>query len=220
MVIKKIAIIHTSPATVQSLTSLIKEVIGEIKVVNLLDDSILNDLINNNQIEFVEQRWLQYVNIAASMGVDAILSACSSVGNYAEKANAILDIPVYRIDVAMAEKAVSMGQSISVIATLPSTLEPTVKLVESKAKELNKECIIHTVLVKDAYDELMMGNREVHDQKIQKAVQKYYHISDVLVLAQASMATAVEQLEGIDKKKVLTSPKLGVEKLKKDLLQL
>lgn len=45
MTIKKIAVIHTSPATVESLTTLIKQEFGEIEVVNILDDSILKDLI-------------------------------------------------------------------------------------------------------------------------------------------------------------------------------
>mgnify|MGYP000969592435 FL=1 len=220
MKIKKLVVIHTSPATVESLTSLIKQEIGKVEVVNILDDSILKDLIQKKHVEFVEERWLQYATIAASMGADAVLSACSSVGEIAEKANAKLDIPVYRIDEAMAEKAVQMGNTISVFATLSSTLDPTVNLIKRKAESLGKDCTLHTVLVPDAYEELMRGNRSLHNKKIQETVLKYAADSDVLVLAQASMALAVDELKGIDMDKVLTSPRLGVAKLKKEFFHI
>jgi Asp/Glu/hydantoin racemase len=202
---------------VESLTKLAKEIIGGINIINILDDSMLQDMIHDNHVENVEKRWLKYAEIAASLGADAILSACSSVGDFAEKANEILNVPVYRIDEAMAERAVEKGEIISVFATLSTTLEPTVSLIKRKAERKEKQCVINTVLVPGAYEELMKGNRALHNQKIQEAVLQYSD-SDVLVLAQASMASALEGLNGIDIDKVLTSPVLGMEKLKKDLL--
>lgn len=190
--------------------------LGEVDVINLLDDSMLQDMIHSHQVKEVEKRWIKYSEIAASLGADAILSACSSVGEFAEKAGERLEVPVYRIDEAMAERAVETAATISVFATLSTTLEPTVNLIRRKASAAGKECAIHTVLVSGAYEELMKGNRALHNQMIQDAVQKY-SASDALVLAQASMASALEGLDGIDIHKVLTSPVLGMEKLKKDL---
>jgi Asp/Glu/hydantoin racemase len=196
---------------------LIKQIIGEVKIINILDDSILDDMIHKNQIELVEKRWLNYAEIVATLGVDAILSACSTVGEIAEKANETLSIPVYRIDEAMAEKAVELGKTISVFATLSSTLEPTVRLVKRKADLIGKDCTINTVLVPDAYAELMKGNKNLHNSIIQEEVLKYAANSDIIVLAQASMASALDGLDGVEKEKVLTSPLLGIMKLKNDL---
>ncbi|HHV08813.1 MAG TPA: Asp/Glu racemase [Clostridiales bacterium] len=201
------------------MTGLIEQEIGEVEVINLLDDSILKDMINGHRVDLVEKRWLNYAEIASSLGVDAILSACSTVGEFAEKANGMLKTPVYRIDEAMAEHAVTMGNRISVFATLPSTLGPTVDLIRRKAGQLHKDCSIHTILVEGAYEELMKGNKDKHDNKIQTAVLLYAAQSDVLVLAQASMASAVEDMDQIIKSKLLTSPKLGVGKLKRDLTE-
>lgn len=198
------------------MSNLMKNIIGEVSITNLLDDSMLKDMIQNHQVEEVEKRWIKYAEIAASMGADAILSACSSVGEFAEKANELLNVPVYRIDEAMAERAVETASTISVFATLATTLEPTVNLIKRKASSIGKECVINTVLVSGAYEELMKGNRTLHNQKIQEAVLKYSD-SEAIVLAQASMASALEGLSGIDLNKVLTSPVLGIEKLKKDL---
>ncbi len=214
---KRIAIIHTTPATIDSLTILVKKEMKDIDVINILDDSMLKDMVNNNMPEAVEERWLKYADIANSMGVDAILSACSTVGEFAEKANNTLKVPVYRIDAAMAEKAVNIGKTISVFATLSSTLDPTVRLIRRKAEVIGKDCTINTILVPGAYDELIKGNREAHNLRIQEEVHKYIESSDVIVLAQASMAAALDNVDGIEKEKILTSPALGIAKLKKEL---
>lgn len=213
---KKIGIIHTTPATVKSLGELIAKKIPEVRVFNILDDSILGDMCGQHRVDFVRERWLSYAATLEELGVDAVLSACSTVGAFAWEANQMLSIPVYRIDEAMAGEAVNRGSRISVLATLSSTLIPTVKLVEQKAVEAGKQVETETVLVEGAYEALMNGEREIHDRKIADAVKKRLDKADVLVLAQASMASAVEELEGAGEK-VLTSPVLGIDKLKKDL---
>ena len=204
---KKIGIIHTTPATIGSLGALVKEMIGDVEVINFLDDSILGDMREKHNVDFVRERWISYAKVLKQLGVDAVLSACSTVGAFAEEADGILDIPVYRIDDAMCAAAVEKGMTISVFATLASTLEPTVDLIRRKADKAGKQVTINTVLV---------GRGDVHDAKIKEAVGQYLAQSDIVVLAQASMASAVG-MSGEGAKKILTSPRLGIEKLKKDL---
>ena len=135
---KKIGIIHTTPATIGSLGALVKEMIGDVEVINFLDDSILGDMR-------VRERWISYAKVLKQLGVDAVLSACSTVGAFAEEADGILDIPVYRIDDAMCAAAVEKGMTISVFATLASTLEPTVDLIRRKADKAGKQVTINTL---------------------------------------------------------------------------
>ena len=213
---KKIGIIHTTPATIASLNALVKEKIPDTEVVNILDDSILGDMRENHDVEFVRKRWISYAETLEKLGVDAVLSACSTVGSFAEEADRVLSIPVYRIDEAMCEKAVESGRTISVFATLQSTLTPTVDLVRRKAKEAGKDVMVQTFLVEGAYGALMEGNKELHDRRISEEVGAVIDRSDVVVLAQASMASAV-RAEGDAAKKILTSPVLGIEKLGRDL---
>lgn len=213
---KKIGIIHTTPATIDSLNQLVKEIVGDVEVINFLDDSILKDMWDRHNVDFVKERWISYAKVLGQLGADAVLSACSTVGAFAEEADRLLDIPVYRIDDAMCSAAVEKGEVISVFATLASTLEPTVDLIERKAHRAGKQIKINTVLVEGAYAALMEGQKDVHDAKIKAAVEQYLPQSDAVVLAQASMASAVE-LTGEDTKKILTSPKMGIEKLRTDL---
>lgn len=213
---KKIGIIHTTPATIASLNALVKEKIPDTEVVNILDDSILGDMRENHDVEFVRKRWISYAETLEKLGVDAVLSACSTVGSFAEEADRVLSVPVYRIDEAMCEKAVESGRTISVFATFQSTLTPTVDLVRRKAKEAGKDVMVQTFLVEGAYSALMEGNKELHDRRISEEVGAVIDRSDVVVLAQASMASAV-RAEGDAAKKILTSPVLGIEKLGRDL---
>lgn len=214
LAMKKIGLIHTTPATIQSLLTLAREVIGEVEVINILDDSILGDMKEGGHEEAVRKRWIQYAGILEEMGVDAVVSACSTVGGIAEEANRRLGIPVYRIDEAMIETAISMGTQISVLATLNSTLDPTADLLKRKG---GSGLEIRAVLVEGAYEALMAGDRQGHDRRIREAVSREMERSKVVLLAQASMAGALEGMTEEDQQKILTSPRLGMEKLKRDL---
>lgn len=206
---KKIGVIHTTPATLESTKELINRLIDGAEVMNILDDTILPDMAAEHRVDLVRERWINYASIMEKMGADAVLSACSTVGPFAEEADGILKIPVLRIDDAMAEKAAETGGKITVLATFKPTLGPTTDLIRRK----NLHAQIKTVLIDEAYKELALGNRKKHDELIAAAVRAEMDDADVIVLAQASMAGALEERS----EKILTSPEMGIMKLKKIL---
>lgn len=214
---KKIGVIHTTKATVDSLTELIKSKIEDVEVYNILDDSILRDMAGEKDTGMVRWRWLEYAKILEKLGMDIILSACSTVGGFAEEADHELRVPVLRIDEAMAEKAVAQGEKIGVFATLNSTLNPTVSLIKHKAEKAGRTVSVRAVLVEGAYDALISQNKELHDSKIAEALKGCQGEVDVIVLAQASMASAVSASLGLDQNQILTSPVLGIDRLKECL---
>src|SRR5215204_4469540 len=121
----RIAIIHTTPATIEPLKALASELLPDSEVINFVDDSILPQLARNGgDIGEVEERWTAYARFAEQGGADAILSACSSVGELVARAQPGLSVPVVRIDEAMAEEAVRRADRIGVAATLSTTLGP------------------------------------------------------------------------------------------------
>ncbi len=65
---KKIGLIHTTPATVASLTDLVKEIIEDAEVINILDDSILPDMKEGGHEEAVRSRWICYARILEEQG--------------------------------------------------------------------------------------------------------------------------------------------------------
>ncbi|MEK3889948.1 aspartate/glutamate racemase family protein [Bacillus sp. FSL K6-3431] len=213
-----LAIIHTTPVTVESLNTLANELLPEFNIVNFVDDSILPQLAENGgKIEEVEERLIQYAKYAEQVGADIILNACSSVGEVVEKAREALNIPIIRIDEAMAEEAIKLGRKIGIASTLSTTMNPTLKLLEDTARKYNKQIDFQPELAGEAYKRLVNGDKKGHDDLLLEVLSKLMTEVDVVVLAQASMARVVEKLPKQQQGRFLTSPRLGMERVKRTM---
>lgn len=215
---KKVAVIHTSFVSHEDLKALFSELLPEVKMINIVDDSLLAEVMSSGGVtEGVTKRICTYAVTAESMGVDAILNQCSSVGEAADVARKMIKIPYVKIDEPMAEEAVRIGGRISVIATVATTMGPSVRLIESMAKKHNKKVEIKQCLVDGALDVLLKeGNRQKHNEMVLDTVNKAAEESDVIVLAQGSMIILLPHLTHI-KIPVLSSPRSGVAQLRKAL---
>jgi len=215
---KKVVIIHTSFVSVEALNDLFKEIIPEIEVRNIVDDSLLPEVVANEGITSgIVQRITAYAQQAENWGADVILNQCSSVGEAADIAARNIHIPYIKVDQAMAEKAVQLGTRIAVVATVASTLPPSCRLVEAAAQSLGKQVQVIGYLVDGALDILMKEkNREKHNQLVLQKIEGLVNEVDVIVLAQGSMIVLLPELQHISKP-VLTSPRLGVERIREIL---
>lgn len=207
----KLAIIHTTPLTVEPLGALAGELLPDVTVVNFVDDSVLPQLAENGGLVAEVAPWLeQYSRFAEEVGATVILSACSSVGELAPTLRRAVKIPVVRIDEAMAEEAVRRGEHIGVAATLQTTLRPTLALLREKAHAAGREVRLEPLCVDAAYGRLIAGDREGHDALLAEALQALAEGVEVVVLAQASMARVLPKLPGALQDKFLSSPRLGM----------
>lgn len=212
---KKLAIIHTTPVTVEPLKQLAAQLIPDCEVINFVDDSILPQLAaNGGDLSEVEERLCTYARFAGKLGADAILNACSSVGELVPKMRGEVAVPIVRIDEAMAERAVREGGKIGVAATLQTTLMPTMNLLRSKAQEAGKDVRLIPLLADQAYAKLIAGDREGHDAVLTEALEKLLVEADLVVLAQASMARVIERLPEAMRPRVTTSPELGMRRVR------
>jgi Asp/Glu/hydantoin racemase len=121
--------------------------------------------------------------------------------------------PILKIDDPLAERAVELGPRIGILCTTSSTQGPSRALVESHAGRLRREVQARSVLVEGAFDALRSGDRERHDALISDAAASLAGQSDVLVLAQASMAHLAGPLAERLPVPVLSSPPLLMEAL-------
>ena len=184
-------------------------------MINIIDDSLLQEMLNNDGMtKAVARRVTQYALIAESMGVDAILNQCSSVGEAVDIVKNLINIPYVKIDEPMAREAVRLGNKIAVIATAVSTIGPTSRLVENVAKETNRDVVVNKYFAAGAYEALLQENdREKHNQIVTGTIEKASKENDIIVLAQGSMYHLLPLLKHI-KKPVLTSLESGVEQLR------
>ncbi len=214
----KVAIIHTSTVSLEELKRLFEEFMPQVELINIIDDSLLNEVkLNNGLTPGVIKRICIYAQQAQNMGAKIILNQCSSVGEAVDIAKQTIHIPYIKIDEPMASKAVEIGKRIAVIATVSSTLEPSCRLIKRAAENINKEVIITPYLVEGALDILMKENNvKKHNQLVLETIKKAEKENDVIVLAQGSMIVMLPYLEEITKT-VLTSPKMGVLNVQKIL---
>ncbi len=211
----RLAIIHTTPATIDTLKALANELLPGVEVINFVDDSILPELgRNGGDLSTVVERLIAYARFAEHAGANIILEACSSVGELVTQMQAAVAIPVVRIDTAMAETAVKRGNRIGVAATLPTTLEPTTRLLRSIANTQGLNVAIQQELVSGAYQRLIAGDRDGHDALIVETLTRLSAATDVVVLAQASMARVLPRLSDDAQGRILTSPRLAMERVR------
>ncbi|CAM3297459.1 aspartate/glutamate racemase family protein [Paenibacillus lupini] len=210
----KLAIIHTTPLTVEPLKSLALAQMPGIEIVNLVDDSILPQLAaNGGSIQEVHGRWSEYARIAERLGADCILNACSSIGELCAQVQPELAVPIVRIDEAVAEFAVGAASRIGVAATLATTLEPTQRQLRAKAEQAGKKVELVSVVASTAYSMLLAGDKDGHDNELAETLRRLVSETDVVVLAQASMARVVERFSPQERQRFLTSPELGMKRV-------
>jgi Asp/Glu/hydantoin racemase len=139
---------------------------------------------------------------------------CSSIGAAVETAATLATVPVLRVDQPMADQAVVTAKRIGVIATLPTTLEPTADLVRRRAAAANREIELTARLCDGAFEALMSGDAAKHDAMVAEALRDLASQVDVITLAQASMARVVDTLSEADRQTpILASPPLAVDYL-------
>ena len=171
-------------ALVGPLTETFRELIPEVQVEHIAESSLIKEVIANNAVTpAVRRRLLDYYNAAADSGADIIFNTCSSVGDIADLGNSISRVPVFRIDRPMAERAVQEAQRIGVISTLPTTLDPTCRLLKNCAAEAGKEITLVEGLADGAFAAGQSGDSETHDRLIAEAAQRIADSVDLFVLA-------------------------------------
>lgn len=214
---KTLGLIHTSATLVPVFQALTDRYLADkkLKIFNISDDSLIKNTIERGMLTpDTSRRVINYVASAEEAGADYILVTCSSIGPAVEMAARLTKIPVLRVDQPMADHAVQMGKRIGVVATLPTTLEPTSDLVRRRAVVAGKEIELTARLCEGAFDALMGGKPEVHDEMVAAALKDLAHQVDVILLAQASMARVVNHLAEEDKKvPIISSPELAVRYL-------
>ena len=212
---KTLGLIHTSATLVPVFQQLCKDLLPGINIFNIVDDSLIKDVITRGELTSqTARRVVDYVGSAEAAGADYILVTCSSIGAAVETAASLTKVPVLRVDQPMADLAVQSGKKIGVVATLPTTLGPTSDLVKRRAALLGKEIELTSRLCEGAFEALMSGDTATHDKMVADALKELSTQVDVILLAQASMARVVDGLSEEDKRvPIIASPPQAIKYL-------
>ena len=199
-----IGFVHTVLSLPPTFSELAHELVPDAEVFHIADETLLGVTRREGRLTpTTRRRVLGYVESAAEAGADLVVVTCSSIGPAVDDSHGFLDVPVLRIDEPMADEAVRLGSRIGVVATLPTTLEPTAQLVRRRAEAAGKDVEVLAHLCEGAF------GSDRHDELVRSGIEAVAAETDVVVLAQASMARAT-----VDSPvPVLSSPRLGMQRV-------
>jgi Asp/Glu/hydantoin racemase len=197
-----VGFLHTSAIHVLTFRALLAEVAPDAIDVQLVDESLLADA-RTRGVE--DARLLSRLAELADCGPDVIVCTCSTLGGDAERVGSRLGLPVVRVDRPMAQRAVANGGRVAIVAAVESTLLPTRMLLEECA--VGTGAVIIDAPCLDAWPLFEAGDQAGYLARIAGHARTLD--ADVIVLAQASMASATELLDDL-RIPVLSSPRLAV----------
>lgn len=182
----------------------------------MVDESLIKNTIKAGRLEPpVIRRVARHIESAHDAGADVVLVTCSSIGPAVTIAQQLFEFPVLRIDEAMAENAVRIAKRIGVLATLRTTLEPTLALIRHTAVAGGHTVEVDAQLCEGAFEAVVRGDTEAHDRMVREGLAALLQRVDVVVLAQASMVRVLSQLAPeMLTKPILSSPELAILRVK------
>lgn len=191
---RKLGIIHAALITTRAVQKYIDEIIPDVEVVHWVDDTIQNTNFACKPGVIPRKNYAKFVQAALSQqeyGVDLILLACSTFNRAAEYARPMIDTPMLQIDRPMMDLAVRQGRRIGLLATVPTTVPASERLLRLAGEEVGKTIEVKLRLCSEAFQVLKAGDPEKHNQMLLAEIDKLSGEVDAIVMAQVSM-TALE----------------------------
>ena len=157
----------------------------------------------------IEEGIAQSIATLERQGADVIVCTCSTISGLAERPATPTHTPVVRIDRPMAAGAVRECRRIAVVATVESTIEPTLALLREEAVSAGVDVEIESLPCFDAWPMFERGDLDAYLRLIAAHVDAIDESYDCVVLAQATMAPAAALVA--EPGRVRSSPVAAVE---------
>jgi len=219
---KKLGIIHAALITTRAVQKFIDETIPEVEIVPWVDDTIQNTNFRSRPGEIPPGNFAKFVQGALSQqayGVDLILLACSTFNQAVEYGQPMLTTPLLQIDRPMMDLAVQDGCRIGLLATVPTTVPASERLLRLAGAEARKTIEIKTRLCTEAFQLIKAGHPEKHNEILLEEIDRLSGEVDAIVLAQVSMA-ALEPCLGNTRVPVYNSGRTAFNRVREILEQL
>jgi len=204
-----IGFLHTAEVHTSTFRELMDEIAPGRPSTHVVDEGLLTDARARGGVDDELTGRLALRLQEAASGASVVVCTCSTIGGAAERLSSVVGVPVIRVDRPMAELAVTSGPRIAVVAALESTVAPTVAMLLDVARQHRRTPSIDEIVLVEAWSLFEHGDLTGYATTIASAVDRLDPSTDVVVLAQASMACAVPHCRSTTP--VLSSPRSAVE---------
>ena len=203
---KRVALVHSTRLVIDAVQKAMAPHAREIDAFHVLDEGILRRLAALGQITPEIDRWLAGMVLSAQRaGADLAVVSCSSLSPCVRAVQEQAAIPVIRIDAPMMAYAVTHARKIGLVMTNPTTEAPSKLLFREVTDRLASGAALIPRLCPQAFARLNRGDVQGHDREVADTVEALLAETDLVLLAQISIARVKEQLPDPVRKRVFTS---------------
>ena len=194
---KTLGIIHAAVFTANTVAPYCKEIIPEVEIMHLGDDTVQRDNMlapigTIPKVNFF--KFATYCHFLEDAGVDLIMLGCSTFNQAAQYARPMINTPILNIDRPMMDIAVNQGKRVGLLGTLPSTMPSSERLLREAATDAGKDIEVVSVLCSEAFKVLREGNPQKHNEILLEAIDSLSREVDTIVMAQVSMSVLEKEL--------------------------
>lgn len=206
-----IGFLHTLPSNRATFTALLDALAPGLPSRHRVNEALLASARQEGaQAEGVCRQVGEAVKALVAEGAAVVVCTCSTIGGAAEATALPEGARVLRIDRPMAEQALAIGPRLLVAASLASTFEPTITLLNEVAHARGRPIQLTRLLCDRAWPYFERRDADGYARTIAEAIAAAPGDFDAIVLAQASMAPAARLLPDLPTP-ILSSPRLGLQ---------
>lgn len=210
----RLALIHATRLAIDPVESAANQLWPEAETISILEEGLAVDRKKSKKITpALVERITELARYAERIDSDGILFTCSSFGQAIDMAANGSSIPVMRPNEAMFDAAFSYGSRIAMIFTFPSAASEIDDEFNEEASVRQSDATLNSYFCDKAFDAKSRGDGATHDSLIVSLATGIKN-TDVILLAQFSMASAAEEIRRSINIPVLTSPESAILKMR------
>jgi Asp/Glu/hydantoin racemase len=194
-----------------------QEVFPEAELVNLLDEGLFLDF-GDQLTPSLRRRTTQLICYSAEYGAQAIGLACSVYTPMVEMVCGVVDVPIISSYGPVMVEAVQAGRRVGLIAAVPATLRDAEYFLQQAAREVGAPAEVYPRLAADLMDVKRYEGEAIFCRRLAEEVDKLAPHVDAVLLAQFSMASALDHLRSTASVPVLSAPHSSARRLKELLV--
>ena len=220
---KTLGIIHAAVFTANTMEPYCKEIIPEVEVMHLGDDTIQRDNLKAPVGTIPKVNFFKFAtecHFWEEAGVELILLGCSTFNQAAQFARPMINTPILNIDRPMMDLAVKQGKRVGLLGTLPSTMPSSERLLREAGHDAGvDDLIVKPVLCSEAFKVLRAGDPKKHNAMLLEAIDNLSKEVDAIVMAQVSMSVLEKEL-GATRVPVYNSARTAFTRVREMLMEM
>ena len=215
----RVALIHATKVAIDPIEEAVAKLWPEAETISILEEGLSVDRAKSAELSGdLVRRIVDLSRYAETAGADGVLFTCSAFGSAIERADFESNIPVMKPNEAMFDTAFSHGDRVVMLYTFPPAAGGMEDEFRDAAREKGSTAQISSIFCDGALDAKKAGDDGTHNRLIADTAATVED-ADVILLAQFSMAGAVDAVRARTDIPVLTSPEAAIEEIRRRIEQ-